>query len=133
MRLAARMLPDGRRLHLSDGPIDLIIEAWGSADARRAAYRGGGCAVRRAFSTRSAPSCRCCATAMRGAAAPRAGRWRGGCRHAVRPYAAEWFITPMAAVAGAVAEEVLAAMTRRGAARPRLCQQWRRHRAPSRA
>ena len=34
----ANMLPDGRRLHLNHGPIDLIIEAFGEADEVRAAY-----------------------------------------------------------------------------------------------
>ena len=31
-------LKDGRRLHLQDGPIDLIVEARGSEDNLRAAY-----------------------------------------------------------------------------------------------
>ena len=30
-RMQARMLPDGRRLHLNDGPIDLIVSAEGDA------------------------------------------------------------------------------------------------------
>jgi hypothetical protein len=38
------MLADGRRLHLQDGPIDLIMEAWGSAANVRIAY---GAAVQR--------------------------------------------------------------------------------------
>ena len=29
-RAQAAMLPDGRRLHLQDGPIDLIVEAFGA-------------------------------------------------------------------------------------------------------
>ena len=37
-RARAAMLPDGRRLHLQDGPIDLVIEAFGSPEAVRAAY-----------------------------------------------------------------------------------------------
>jgi ApbE superfamily uncharacterized protein (UPF0280 family) len=37
-RAHAAMLPDGRRLHLQDGPIDLVIEAFGPADAVQAAY-----------------------------------------------------------------------------------------------
>ena len=37
-RRAAAWLPDGRRLHLQHGPIDLILEAWGPADESRAAY-----------------------------------------------------------------------------------------------
>src|SRR6202000_2378879 len=32
------LLPDGKRLHLQDGPIDLVMEAKGSAAAVRAAY-----------------------------------------------------------------------------------------------
>ncbi len=32
------LLPDGKRLHLQDGPIDLIIEARGSEANVRAAY-----------------------------------------------------------------------------------------------
>ena len=36
--MIARLLPDGRRLHLQHGPIDLVIEAWGAADEVRAAY-----------------------------------------------------------------------------------------------
>jgi len=33
-----RMLPDERRLHLHDGPIDLIVEAFGSRAEIHAAY-----------------------------------------------------------------------------------------------
>ncbi len=33
-----RILPDGKRLHLQHGPIDLVIEAWGKAAEVRAAY-----------------------------------------------------------------------------------------------
>ncbi len=33
------MLADGKRLHLQDGPIDLIIEAKGTAADIRAAYQ----------------------------------------------------------------------------------------------
>ena len=33
------LLPDGKRLHLQDGPIDLIIEGRGSETELRAAYR----------------------------------------------------------------------------------------------
>ena len=31
-------LPDGRRLHMNHGPIDLIVEAWGKPDEMRRAY-----------------------------------------------------------------------------------------------
>ena len=50
---------------------------------------------------------------------------------AVAPFAADHFITPMAAVAGSVAEEILGAMTGAARLRTRLCQQWRRHRPAS--
>ena len=36
-RAQIAMLPDSKRLHLQDGPIDLVIEAFGQAAAVRAA------------------------------------------------------------------------------------------------
>ena len=33
------LLPDGRRLHLQHGPIDLVIEAFGEREEVGAAYR----------------------------------------------------------------------------------------------
>ncbi|MBR0706847.1 UPF0280 family protein [Bradyrhizobium liaoningense] len=102
------LLSDGRRLHLQDGPIDLIVEARGRADAVRAAYEAAAqrftglldelCAelpeLRAAAGTR---------TSLKGVVARRM-------HAAVAPYAADCFITPMAAVAGSVAEEILGAM-----------------------
>ncbi|MEP4423982.1 MAG: UPF0280 family protein, partial [Nitratireductor sp.] len=32
-------LPDGRRLHMQHGPIDLIVEAFGAPAERAAGYR----------------------------------------------------------------------------------------------
>jgi uncharacterized protein len=32
-RAQIRFLPDGRRLHLQDGPIDVIVQAFGKRDA----------------------------------------------------------------------------------------------------
>jgi ApbE superfamily uncharacterized protein (UPF0280 family) len=43
-RMQVQLLPDGRRLHLHDGPIDLIIETFGEMHQIDAAYRA---AVRR--------------------------------------------------------------------------------------
>lgn len=108
-RLAARLLPDGQRLHLQDGPIDLIVQAWGSPAAVTAGYRAARdrtaaildelCAelahLRRPAQPNDPP--------LHGVVARRMQR-------AVAPYADAMFITPMAAVAGAVAEEVLAAL-----------------------
>lgn len=108
-RAQMQMLPDGRRLHLQDGPIDLIVEAFGAADQVQIAYDA---ACSRFISIldelcSELPLLRqqCFADA----------RWpRGPVARkmfaAVLPYASEFFITPMAAVAGAVAEEVLRSM-----------------------
>ncbi len=107
MRLTARLLADGKRLHLNDGPIDLVIQAWGPPEAVRAAYAA---AERRAATVldelcAELPALRTDARAglvLQGVVAGRMQR-------AVAPHA-RVFITPMAAVAGAVADEVLAAM-----------------------
>ena len=106
-RAQMRILPDGRRLHLQDGPIDLIVEAFGAAGEVDLAYHAA-CAR---FVTVLDELCgelkflrqECCRDAEwpRGSVARRMVA-------AVMPYASECFITPMAAVAGAVAEEVLA-------------------------
>lgn len=103
------LLADGKRLHLQDGPIDLIVEANGREADVRAAYEA---AARRfdglldelcaelAELRRAADPAR---TALKGAVARRM-------HAAVAPFAADAFITPMAAVAGSVAEEILGAM-----------------------
>ena len=109
-RAQAVMLPDGRRLHLQDGPIDLVIGAFGEPAAVRAAYRVA--AAR--FSTLLDELCSELPL-LRAEANPVGCTLRGTAARrmhaAVEPFAAEMFITPMAAVAGAVAEEVLSAMT----------------------
>ncbi|HLZ05828.1 MAG TPA: UPF0280 family protein [Bradyrhizobium sp.] len=105
------LLPDGRRLHLQDGPIDLIVEAKGGANEVRAAYD----AAAKRFTglldelceelvelRRAADPARC---ALKGVVARRM-------HAAVAPFAPDCFITPMAAVAGSVAEEILGAMLR---------------------
>jgi hypothetical protein len=38
-RAQIRLLPDGRRMHLQDGPIDLIVEAFGAPSEVEKAYR----------------------------------------------------------------------------------------------
>jgi ApbE superfamily uncharacterized protein (UPF0280 family) len=108
-RAQIRMLADGRRLHMHDGPIDLIVEAIGSSPNVEAAYRAAGAR----FVTILDELCgelsflrRVCSADVawpQGAVARRMVA-------AVMPYASHCFITPMAAVAGAVAEEILAAM-----------------------
>jgi ApbE superfamily uncharacterized protein (UPF0280 family) len=103
------LLPDGKRLHLQDGPIDLVIEAKGEAVEVRAAYDA---AVRR-FTGLLDELCEELTT-LRQAADPARCALKGVVARrmhaAVAPFAAEHFITPMAAVAGSVAEEILAAI-----------------------
>src|SRR5260221_4111275 len=108
------LLPDGKRLHLQDGPIDLIIEAKGSDTGVRAAYEAAAhrftglvdeLCVELVGLRQPADPARC---TLNGVIARRM-------HAAVAAFAADHFITPMAAVAGSVAEEILGAML--GAAR----------------
>lgn len=104
-----RFLADGKRLHLQDGPIDLIVEARGIETNLRAAYDA---AVRRFTGLLDEL---CDELPMLREAADPARCWLQGAvarrmHAAVAPFAADHFITPMAAVAGAVAEEILGAM-----------------------
>jgi ApbE superfamily uncharacterized protein (UPF0280 family) len=102
-------LADGRRLHLQDGPIDLIVEARGSEANVRAAYD----AAARRFTGLLDELCDELPV-LRQAADPARCMLQGKVARrmhaAVVPFAVEHFITPMAAVAGAVAEEILGAM-----------------------
>jgi ApbE superfamily uncharacterized protein (UPF0280 family) len=99
----AALLPGGR-LHLQHGPIDIVAEGWGEAAAVRAGYaRAAG-----RFSTvlqelvAELPGLRAEGAAVSGGIAQRMAA-------AVAPFRPA-FVTPMAAVAGAVAEEVLGAL-----------------------
>jgi uncharacterized protein len=108
-RAQIRLLPDGRRLHLNDGPIDIVLEAFGDPREIEIAYQS---AAKR-FGSVLDELCselkflrqptRVDGPLPQGAIAKRMAR-------AVIPFAAQTFITPMAAVAGAVAEEILDAM-----------------------
>ena len=108
MRQQRGLLPDGR-LHLHDGPIDLIIGAFGADDAVADAHEA---AWRRYLTILD----ELCAelSLLRSAATPASRRPDGAAARrmalAVAPFCERVFITPMAAVAGAVAEEVLDAM-----------------------
>jgi ApbE superfamily uncharacterized protein (UPF0280 family) len=102
-------LNNGGKMHLQDGPIDLIIQAWGSDADIRAAYDAAIVRFTGLLDTlceelaelrQPAHSLRC---KLQGKVARRM-------HAAVAPFAAEHFVTPMAAVAGAVAEEILGAM-----------------------
>jgi uncharacterized protein len=103
-------LRDERRLHFHDGPIDLIVEAFGTPQAVALAYE----TARERFVDVLDELCGelaflrqpCCEESSW----PQ-GRIARRMVAAVIPYAARYFITPMAAVAGAVAEEILETMT----------------------
>ncbi len=102
----AALLSNGKRLHLQHGPIDLIIGAEGD---RKVAFA----AAQKRFSTvltelvSELPLLRSrlnlSSPVPVGAVAKRMDQ-------ATRPLCADTFITPMAAVAGSVADEVLSAM-----------------------
>jgi ApbE superfamily uncharacterized protein (UPF0280 family) len=109
-RAQLRFLDDGRRLHLQDGPIDLIVEANGSETNVRAAYA----AAARRFTGLLDELC-AELPLLREAADAEVCRLHGHVarrmHNAVVPFASSCFITPMAAVAGSVAEEILGVMT----------------------
>ena len=103
------LLPDGKRVHLQDGPIDLVIGASGTESEVHAAYE----AAARRFGGLLDELCEEL-TELRKAADPADSALRGVVARrmhtAVAPFSASEFITPMAAVAGSVAEEILGAM-----------------------
>jgi ApbE superfamily uncharacterized protein (UPF0280 family) len=109
MRQQVAFLPDGKRLHLQDGPIDLVIEAFGRDDTR---HRAHDAAIVR-FETildelcTELPQLRAPATNSSCRLEGPVARRMQDC---VAPFAGDHFATPMAAVAGAVADAILAAM-----------------------
>ncbi len=108
MSAVAAWLPGGR-LHLQHGPIDVIARAWGEADAVRTAYR----AACDAFSGVLEALCAELSLLRHPLPAPRpAGPVAQRMHDAALPFANTTFVTPMAAVAGAVADHLLAAMRR---------------------
>lgn len=108
MSIQAAILPDGKRLHLQHGPIDLIIEADGEPAQVDRAY----IAARSRFDglleqlVTELPVLR---TEMPEHGLPLAGPVARRMGQAVQPYWREQ-VTPMAAVAGAVADQILHAM-----------------------
>jgi ApbE superfamily uncharacterized protein (UPF0280 family) len=106
------MLPDERRLHLSHGPIDLIVQAFGAAHEVEAAYARASARFNDILPTlvKELPLLRTPLGEDRPLASGSV---------ATRMVAACWphralFLTPMAAVAGAVADEMLAALVAGG-------------------
>jgi hypothetical protein len=103
------ILPDGRRRHFQHGPIDLVLEAFGAARETETAYARAWTRFETVLDelTAELPALRApvteAAPALTGPVARAMGR-------ACAPHR-DSFVTPMAAVAGAVADTVLAAMT----------------------
>jgi ApbE superfamily uncharacterized protein (UPF0280 family) len=102
------LLPDGRRLHLHHGPIDIVAQGFGDTAACRRAYRQAAARFRTILAELVGEL-----GLLRQPIGERGLPASGAVAH--RMTAAVWphrktFITPMAAVAGAVADEVLAAM-----------------------
>lgn len=106
----AALLPGGR-LHLQHGPIDIVAEAFGFPPAIRGAYAraAGRFATILEELVAELPALRSEDTPVEGGIACRMAA-------AVAPFRPV-FVTPMAAVAGAVAEEVLAALVGPGITR----------------
>ena len=106
----AAMLSD-QRLHLQHGPIDLVISADAGGDGGRSlAYQAAINRFRGMLQelVDELPLLR--QAVAHGTPVP-AGSTATRMHRAVLPHASDAFVTPMAAVAGSVADEVLAAMT----------------------
>lgn len=102
----AHLLPGGTRLHLQHGPIDLIIGAEGDRKIAFAAAQARFATVLEEL-VRELPALR---QPLSTESPPPNGSIACQMHLAAYPYAAESFVTPMAAVAGAVADHVLHAI-----------------------
>lgn len=98
----ATLLPDGQRLHLHHGPIDLIIEVFG--EGRDAAYQRASSRFATVLDelVSELPQLRARGRRDRQLCGPISRQMQA----AIAPYC-DQFVTPMAAVAGAVADDVL--------------------------
>jgi uncharacterized protein len=108
MAVSARILADGKRLHLNHGPIDLIIEADGEPLEVKRAYE----VVRKRFATvldELASELPLLRTEVPKSGLQLRGQIAREMERVCRPHWA-MRVTPMAAVAGAVADEILATM-----------------------
>lgn len=106
MSAAAILLP-GPTLHLRHGPIDCLVRAWGEPAEIDAAFAQ----AEAAFAGLLEGLCAELTLLRRPLPAPRpAGAVARRLHDAALPFAADRHVTPMAAVAGAVADHLLAAM-----------------------
>lgn len=102
----ATLLPDGKRLHLQHGPIDLVIGADGQ---RNAAFDAAGARFETMLEELVAELPELRMALCPGSPRPN-GRVAKRMHDATIPFGQSGFLTRMAAVAGAVADEVLQAM-----------------------
>ena len=104
------LLPDGRRLHLQHGPIDLVIEAFGEREEVGAAYRQARDRFRTVLGelVEELPQLRK-PVGVEGRPLIPTGPTAQRMVAAVSPHR-DVFVTPMAAVAGSVADEVMDAL-----------------------
>ena len=109
-RAQIRLLEDGRRLHLHDGPIDVIVEAFGERSEINAAYRAAAGRFVHVLDELCGELTFLRQATRVGGPLP-SGVIARRMVAAVAPYCERTFVTPMAAVAGAVAEEILDTMT----------------------
>jgi ApbE superfamily uncharacterized protein (UPF0280 family) len=109
MSASARMLPDGRRLHLHHGPIDVVFEGWGAPEAVHAAHA----AVIARFDGLLEELVADLPALRSPDRQPLHGPIAQAMATAVAPFHPD-FVTPMAAVAGAVADALLAAAVAAG-------------------
>ena len=106
----ARFLPDGKRLHLHHGPIDLIVSAQSRVPGEsRAALAAAAARFEGLLEELVAELALLRSRAGRMSQIPQ-GPIARRMVNAVGPHAGHCFVTPMAAVAGAVADEILAQM-----------------------
>lgn len=109
MKPSVRLLPDGQRLHLQHGPSDLIVWAEG---AQKQAYS----AAAQRFETIIAEIVEELGE-LRAKLTPRSkppiGQVARRMHNACLPFAPDHYVTRMAAVAGSIADEILAAMRAR--------------------
>jgi ApbE superfamily uncharacterized protein (UPF0280 family) len=106
----AAVLPDGRRRHFQHGPIDLVLEAFGAPSEVQAAYDQAWGRFQTVLDELVAelPTLR---TPLGESPVAVTGPVAQAMVRACAPHR-PLFITPMAAVAGAVADEILAALTK---------------------
>lgn len=110
---AMALLDGGRRLHLQHGPIDLILGADGGPDVRARAFAAAAARFETVLPGLVRELLRHRSGLGPGVAVPDDPTARR-MYSAAKPFCAEAFVTPMIAVAGSVADEVLEAMLAAG-------------------